>query len=268
MPESTAHALQGEQPKESGVTPGAGRLLQNRLVLVEDLWQTVLRSECPPEQSDRLLRLKQLSDPVALEGRDGNSTSEAIVELIRAMDLSEAIAAARAFSLYFQLINILEQRIEEDSYLDSLSPRKSEDGGRREAFDPFAPPLASQTDPATFGEVFERLRRMNVPPAQVEALLQELDIRLVFTAHPTEIVRHTVRHKQRRVANLLQQLQSDSPMALQVKDDLRQQLEEEIRLWWRTDELHQFKPTVLDEVDSTLHYFQHCLLYTSPSPRD
>jgi phosphoenolpyruvate carboxylase len=46
MPESTAYALQGEQPKESGVTAGAGRLLQNRLVLVEDLWQTVLRSEC------------------------------------------------------------------------------------------------------------------------------------------------------------------------------------------------------------------------------
>ncbi len=131
MPESTAHALQGEQPRESGVTVGAGRLLQNRLVLVEDLWQTVLRSECPPEQSARLLRLKQLSDPVALEGRDGDSTSEAIVELIRAMDLSEAIAAARAFSLYFQLINILEQRIEEDSYLDSLAPRKSAaDDGR------------------------------------------------------------------------------------------------------------------------------------------
>ena len=267
MPESTAYALQGEQPKESGVTAGADRLLQNRLVLVEDLWQTVLRSECPPEQSARLLRLKQLSDPVALEGRDGESTSEAIIELIRAMDLSEAITAARAFSLYFQLINILEQRIEEDSYLDSLSPRQSAEDGSREAFDPFAPPLASQTDPATFGEVFERLRRMNVPPAQVEALLQELDIRLVFTAHPTEIVRHTVRHKQRRVANLLQQLQSDSPIALQVKDDLRQQLEEEIRLWWRTDELHQFKPTVLDEVDSTLHYFQQVLFDAMPQLR-
>ena len=267
MPESTAQALQGEQPRESGVTAGAGRLLQNRLVLVEDLWQTVLRSECPPEQSARLLRLKQLSDPVALEGRDGDSTSEAIIELIRAMDLSEAIAAARAFSLYFQLINILEQRIEEDSYLDSLTPRKSATEGTRDAFDPFAPPLASQTDPATFGEVFERLRRMNVPPAQVEALLQELDIRLVFTAHPTEIVRHTVRHKQRRVANLLQQLQSDSPMAHQVKDDLRQQLEEEIRLWWRTDELHQFKPTVLDEVDSTLHYFQQVLFDAMPQLR-
>jgi phosphoenolpyruvate carboxylase len=122
-------------------------LLQNRLVLVEDLWQTVLRSECPPEQSDRLLRLKQLSDPVALEGRDGNSTSEAIVELIRAMDLSEAIAAARAFSLYFQLINILEQRIEEDSYLDSLSPRKSETEAAARPLTPLLPHWRAKPTP-------------------------------------------------------------------------------------------------------------------------
>ena len=46
-----------------------------------------------------------------------------------------------------------------------------------------------------------------MPPAQIENLLRELDIRLVFTAHPTEIVRHTVRHKQRRVATLIQKLQ-------------------------------------------------------------
>ena len=83
---------------------------------------------------------------------------------------------------------------------------------------------------------------MNVPPGQVENLLQELDIRLVFTAHPTEIVRHTVRHKQRRVAHLLQRLQSRCRSPVD-EDNLRRQLEEEIRLWWRTDE-HQFKPTV------------------------
>ena len=108
---------------------------------------------------------------------------------------------------------------------------------------------------------------MNVPPAQVEQLLRELDIRLVFTAHPTEIVRHTVRHKQRRVANLLQQLQSDAPLAHQLREDCRDQLEEEIRLWWRTDELHQFKPTVIDEVDSTLHYFQQVLFDAMPQLR-
>ncbi|MFL0732122.1 MAG: phosphoenolpyruvate carboxylase, partial [Prochlorococcus sp.] len=244
----------------------AGRLLQQRLELVEDLWQTVLRSECPPEQTERLLRLKQLSEPLTIEEADRNSMSTAIVLLIREMDLAEAIAAARAFSLYFQLVNILEQRIEEDSYLASMSnDREIKD--HEKLFDPFAPPLASQTDPATFRELFERLRHLNVPPAQLENLLQEMDIRLVFTAHPTEIVRHTVRHKQRRVASLLQQLQSDSPKSAPEKESLRLQLEEEIRLWWRTDELHQFKPTVLDEVDYALHYFQQVLFDAMPQLR-
>ena len=72
-----------------------------------------------------------------------------MASLIRDMDLSEAIAAARAFSLYFQLVNILEQRIEEDSYLESIPsplPRTLTRSTR------FAPPLASQTEPATFCE--------------------------------------------------------------------------------------------------------------------
>ncbi len=251
--------------KTKQVQNQSGRLLEQRLELVEDLWQTVLHSECAPEQAERLFRLKQLSDPLAVEGSDEAGTSAAIILLIREMDLAEAITAARAFSLYFQLVNILEQRIEEDSYLESM--KRSRDNNEEDLVDPFAPPLASQTDPATFRELFERLRRLNVPPAQLENLLQELDIRLVFTAHPTEIVRHTVRHKQRRVASLLQQLQSDTLISETENQILRLQLEEEIRLWWRTDELHQFKPSVLDEVDYALHYFQQVLFDAMPQLR-
>ena len=232
------------------------RLLGERLELVEDLWETVLRSECPPEQAERLLRLKQLSDP------DEADVTGAIVQLIREMDLAEAIAAARAFSLYFQLVNILEQHIEEDTYLDSL---KNQENGPS---DPFLPALANQTDPATFRQLFARLRSLNVPPAQLEKLLRTLDLRLVFTAHPTEIVRHTVRHKQRRVATLIQKLEQGSGLNGLERQGLRLQLEEEIRLWWRTDELHQFKPTVLDEVDYALHYFQQVLFDAMPQLRD
>ncbi|MDA1246794.1 MAG: phosphoenolpyruvate carboxylase [Cyanobacteria bacterium] len=232
------------------------RLLGERLELVEDLWETVLRSECPPEQAERLLRLKQLSDPNEAD------VSGAIVQLIREMDLAEAIAAARAFSLYFQLVNILEQHIEEDSYLNSLKNQESCPS------DPFLPALANQTDPATFRQLFARLRRLNVPPAQLEKLLRTLDLRLVFTAHPTEIVRHTVRHKQRRVATLIQKLEQGSGLNDVERQGLRLQLEEEIRLWWRTDELHQFKPTVLDEVDYALHYFQQVLFDAMPQLRD
>jgi phosphoenolpyruvate carboxylase len=252
-------------PPMSEPSPRATRLLGERLELVEELWQAVLRSECPPEQAERLLHLKQLSEPDEHDASqdEGRSVSgAAIVQLIREMDLAEAITAARAFSLYFQLVNILEQHIEEDSYLDSIKHHSDP-----VLADPFLPPLASQTDPATFRQLFERLRSLNVPPAQLENLLRNLDLRLVFTAHPTEIVRHTVRHKQRRVASLIQKLEQGSDLNPLERQNLRQQLEEEIRLWWRTDELHQFKPTVLDEVDYALHYFQQVLFEAMPMLR-
>ena len=250
-----------ETPLANEPAQRVSRLLGERLELVEDLWQTVLRSECPPGQSERLLRLKQLSEPAAEESTPEESAA-AIVQLIREMDLAEAIAAARAFSLYFQLVNILEQHIEEDSYLSSLKSHHEP-----VVSDPFLPPLASQSEPATFRQLFERLRGLNVPPAQLENLLRDLDLRLVFTAHPTEIVRHTVRHKQRRVASLIQKLEQGDLLNSLERRSLRLQLEEEIRLWWRTDELHQFKPTVLDEVDYALHYFQQVLFDAMPQLR-
>jgi phosphoenolpyruvate carboxylase len=235
-----------------------------RLELVEELWLAVLHSECPPGQLERLIRLKELCgrfDPQDGAGRNGPCSvrvnSEAIDKVIREMDLADGIAAARAFSLYFQLINILEQHIEENTYIESL--RQASTGGQ---WDPFLPPLANQSEPETFRQLFERLRALNVPPSGLEGLLRELDIRLVFTAHPTEIVRHTVRHKQRKVASLIDRLEESTN-----KDDqelLRKQLEEEIRLWWRTDELHQFKPSVLDEVEFALHYFQQVLFEAMP----
>ena len=232
------------------------RQLNERLELVEDLWRTVLRSECPPDQAERLLKLKQLCRE--------EETSQEIVRLIVEMDLAEAIAAARAFSLYFQLVNILEQHIEEDSYLASMADGGQ--GGNEAAEGPFTPQLANHDEPATFQRLFRRLRALNVPPGLLDPLLRELDVRLVFTAHPTEIVRHTVRHKQRRVANLIQKLEGGDRGFGPIEDRqvLRQQLEEEIRLWWRTDELHQFKPSVLDEVDYALHYFQQVLFQAMP----
>ncbi|MFO0138660.1 MAG: phosphoenolpyruvate carboxylase, partial [Cyanobacteriota bacterium] len=110
------------QPGETGVI----RVLGERLELVEDLWLTILRSECGPQQLERLLRLKELVGPLnpgetaAGDSETPSSKSEQIVAVIQAMDLADGIAAARAFSLYFQLITILEPHIEEDSSLESL----------------------------------------------------------------------------------------------------------------------------------------------------
>ena len=234
-------------------------------VLIEELWESVLRQECPNEQANRLIKLKHLSHSNRILDDKSRTIKDEIVEIINDMDLAESIAAARAFSLYFQLVNILEQRVEEDRYIASFSNKNNEKS--HDKLDPFAPPLARQNAPVTFKELFYRLRTLNVPPGKLEELLQEMDIKLVFTAHPTEIVRHTIRHKQRRVANLLQKIQSDKQFTKGEKNSLKMQLKEEIRLWWRTDELHQFKPSVLDEVDYALHYFQQILFNAMPQLR-
>ena len=54
MQQPTVHAPGGERLRAGGVVAGKGGLLQQRLELIEDLWQTVLRSECPSEQSERV----------------------------------------------------------------------------------------------------------------------------------------------------------------------------------------------------------------------
>jgi len=234
-------------------------------LLIEELWESVLKAECPVEHANRLIQLKHLSYIDNSNISNHKTLKNEIAKIINSMDLAESISAARAFSLYFQLVNILEQRVEEDRYIQSFTNQNIEYS--KDNLDPFAPPLARQNAPVTFKELFNRLRTLNVPPGRLEDLLQEMDIRLVFTAHPTEIVRHTIRHKQRRVANLLQQIQSDQYLTKEEIHSLKLQLKEEIRLWWRTDELHQFKPSVLDEVDYALHYFQQILFNAMPQLR-
>lgn len=276
-------------------------LLRHRIKVVEQLWESVLLSECGQELVDLLASLRQLSSP---EGQATGFSLSSIPEVIEGLDLNAAIRASRAFALYFQLINGVEQHYEQrDQQLlrratyntlagsdrtsgtsmkangSSLQASKNGDEAKPAGSEPMADLLekrwqddrkAANTN-STFHWLFPYLRNLNVPPQHIQRLIDNLDIRLVFTAHPTEIVRHTIRQKQRRISTILQQLDhaEEASRALGLNsswevEDYTEQLREEIRLWWRTDELHQFKPTVLDEVDYTLHYFQEVLFDAIP----
>ncbi len=261
--------------------------LRQRLRSVENLWESVLRQECGQKLVDLLNELRHLSSP---EGQASSIESE-LLKVIEKLDLNEAIRAARAFALYFQLINIVEQHYEQRDQQEQYRTARDtaplelansshsdfwrdEDGGSLEAgmLEKSLKETESRKSANTFYSLFPKLRSLNVPPRQIQQLISQLDVQLVFTAHPTEIVRHTIRDKQRRIAKILRELDQveDRLMALGVSAEsweasiLMEQLTEEIRLWWRTDELHQFKPTVLDEVDYTLHYFQEVLFDAIP----
>ncbi|NEQ24323.1 MAG: phosphoenolpyruvate carboxylase [Microcoleus sp. SIO2G3] len=268
-------------------TAASDFFLRHRLRVVEDLWEAVLLQECGQSLVDLLKQLRSLSSP---EGQAPESLENEAVKLIENLDLNEAIRAARAFALYFQLINIVEQHYEQRGQqqqyraayeaasdmnpIDQLMFSSDvEPQGSGLQVDMLEKSLQSlpRREPGTFQTLFPKLAHLNVPPGQIQSLIDNLDIRLVFTAHPTEIVRHTIRDKQRRMAKILRQLDQaeESLRAIGLSsswetESLQEQLTEEIRLWWRTDELHQFKPTVLDEVDYTLHYFQEVLFDAIP----
>lgn len=284
--------LQSSQPTVR-VPSTSMLLLRHRLKLVEDLWESVLRSECGQDLVNLLGQLRSLCSP---EGQTTDLDKSAALELVEKLDLNEAIRAARAFALYFQLINIVEQHYEQrerqlsrsatykaqsEALSDTQQPLKN---GNAKIEQNGVPMGVKQLEKSwqeesndlkpragTFYWLFPHLQQQNMPPRKIQHLLDNLDIRLVFTAHPTEIVRHTIRRKQRRIADILHQLDRAEEAYRGVglttsweAESATEQLHEEIRLWWRTDELHQFKPTVLDEVDYTLHYFQEVLFDTLP----
>lgn len=275
-------------------------LLRNRLKVVENLWESVLRQECGEQLVDLLLQMRSMTSP---EGQASPDIQASVWQIIKDLDINAAIRAARAFALYFQLINIVEQHYEQreqelayshikhrgtsESPADKSNRSIFETRHQRFSTAEEAPvELLNQIsqsqddrDLATFHHLFPMLQRLNVPSQVIQRLLNQLDIRLVFTAHPTEIVRHTIRTKQRRIAKILRELdtvdegygrvrsedaEATSSLVTAWTGELEEQLTEEIRLWWRTDELHQFKPTVLDEVEYSLHYFQEILFDVVP----
>ncbi|MFB2934220.1 phosphoenolpyruvate carboxylase [Aerosakkonemataceae cyanobacterium BLCC-F154] len=265
--------------------------LRHRLKVVEDLWEYVLRSECGQELVDLCNYLRSLCSP------EGQATGDSLQEeevfrIIQSLEINDAIRAARAFALYFQLINIVEQHYDQRAQQQALRM-----AFKQEVPDPALQAFTklddeskecipgtdslekswqaanwSRKEKGTFQWLFPYLRKLNMPPQAVQRLIDNLDIRLVFTAHPTEIVRHTIRDKQRHIAKILQELDNLEEASNPIEEAenswegkvLKEKLTEEIRLWWRTDELHQFKPAVLDEVDYALHYFQEVLFEAIP----
>jgi len=96
---------------EQDIFSTSNLFLQQRLKLIEDLWKEVLVSECGQELVDLLELLRHLCSE---EGQVTDDSPEAMIaKMIEDLELGEAIKVTRAFALYFQLINIIEQHYEQ-----------------------------------------------------------------------------------------------------------------------------------------------------------
>jgi phosphoenolpyruvate carboxylase len=115
----------------------------------------------------------------------------------------------------------------------------------------------------TFENVVSSAAASGTKPDEIRALLEQLRVRPVITAHPTEAKRVTVLEKHRRIYRRLVDLESPrwTPRERQA---LVAGLRNDIELLWLTGELRLSKPTVPQEVYWGLHFFNETLFEAVP----
>ncbi|MGH9150756.1 MAG: phosphoenolpyruvate carboxylase, partial [Acidimicrobiales bacterium] len=160
--------------------------------------------------------------------------------VLSGLDLPAATLLVRAFSAYFHLANIAEQVHRADERAHTMGMVS----GLR----------------ATFAAI----ERSGLPRAEVAGMLDRLELRLVLTAHPTEVVRRSVLTKRRRVAELLE-LRADPRAHEADRRRAERGLAEVVDLIWQTDELRRERPTPLDEANSVVFYLDGLLADVVPT---
>ena len=148
---------------------------------------------------------------------------------LSSLELSKLRTLTRAFSLYFDLINLAEQRARV-----RVLRRRAEDSSEK--------PLSDTPDIA-----LGRLKDRGVTAEQLAGVLQIALVLPVFTAHPSEARRRTVLEKLDAIARQFDRLE----YVRLVPSERAQSLDAiaaQIETFWLTDIVRDHRPTVLDEI--------------------
>jgi phosphoenolpyruvate carboxylase len=168
--------------------------------------------------------------------RSGNhKAARQLQKEVSALQSDEARAVAASFATYFDLVNLAE----ENHRVRLL---------RQEIDEKYPEPVSE-----SIGDAVATLKARGVKPAQVSALLENLSIEMVLTAHPTEARRRTVLSKLHRISTLLEQVSQGKP-SQRERDEIQVALHTEISTLWLTERARTVTPAVADEVRTGLYF--------------
>ena len=180
------------------------------------LGQTIAK-DCGNDIYELIERIRNLSK----QAHNGSDDEKAeLIKLLKALKDDELVPVARGFSQFLNLANIAEQQ-------HTLSWRRQD--------------AESDESDSILESVLERLEGANLTKE-----LSKIDIELVLTAHPTEIIRRTLIKKYDEIVEVLQildDIRDDHPR----RDNYQQQLDSLIAEIWRSDEIRQQRPTPVEE---------------------
>lgn len=195
-----------------------------------DLLGEIIEKHAGAAALERVETIRRL----ARERRNNVPGAEAqLAQEISALSDTDARIVARAFSIYFDVTNLAEDRHRVRVLHERERERHPEPIGE------------------SIGAAIAQLKKAGFSAAQTQASLDRLNIELVFTAHPSEAKRRSIRAKIRRMRKCLQDL-DDVNLLVRERETLETQLRTELTMLWGTEFLRPMRPTVLEEVERGL----------------
>lgn len=200
----------------------------------------------------------------------GNEIRSTLLDLflsvvnVRAPDIalffeSHAVAAAsnesvsnqvlQGMSVWFQLLRIVE---ENEKICSLRNLEKSEN---------------THSVNGSFAHAFDVFKARDVEPVEIETVLSQLSVGPTITAHPTEAKRVTVLEIHRRIYLRLIKLETQR-WTDRERDELLDDIRQEIDLLFLTGELRIERTTVEDEINWGLQFFRSALFDAVPQVFD
>ncbi len=209
---------------------------------------TILGEVIREQEGDKLFNLVE---KVRQSTKDFRITHNSIIEqelknIFSSLNVETMRKLIRAFSTYFQIVNIAEQhhriqRMREQKMLG-----------------------VSHYPAGSLRHTLQYAKRKKVSLVEMRIFLSKLFISPVFTAHPTEALRRTVLEKHSRIWNVLEEFDRKDLLP-DERLDLLQSIKRNIISLWQTEETRSYDITPLDEVTNGLFYFTQVLQYSIPS---
>ena len=182
---------------------------------------------------------------IAIARRDGEEhKTEELESLLTGLAPVEAVSMLRAFSLWFQVVNLAERIHRIRRRRDYL----------REGFG---------TQSQTITRSLEQLLDSGMSQGDAAELLASIRIEPVFTAHPTEATRRTILEKHQHIARHLI-ARMDPSLTAHEDEVLMEQVRAQLTIIWQTIEHPDERMTVADERENILFYITHVLYRIVP----
>ncbi|MGQ0286025.1 phosphoenolpyruvate carboxylase [Pasteurellaceae bacterium 22721_9_1] len=175
-------------------------------------------------QGSDILELIEKIRVLSRDSRSGDDKArQELLDLLSTITTENIIPVARAFSQFLNLTNVAEQyQTISRHHHDEVSSSRS------------------------IESLFKRLKEQDVPKEKVIKTIEKLLIELVLTAHPTEVTRRSLVHKQVEINKCLSKLEHDDLTDAERKS-IERRLLQLIAQAWHTNEIRTQRPTPFEE---------------------